>query len=98
MELKKDGFQVDVLAPEAAIYLTIKVDLAGKKTKEGLLLKDQSEVTSYLLDEARLAVVPFSAFGAPKTSSWYRLSVGTCKLQDIPEMLLKLREAMEKLS
>jgi aspartate aminotransferase len=96
--LKKEGFGVDVLAPEAAIYLTIKVDLLGKKTKEGLLLKEQSEVTSYLLNEARLAVVPFSAFGAPKTSPWYRLSVGTCKLQDIPEMLLKLREAMEKLS
>jgi aspartate aminotransferase len=96
--LKKEGFGVDVLAPEAAIYLAIKVDLVGKKTKEGLLLKEQSEVTSYLLNEARLAVVPFSAFGAPKTSPWYRLSVGTCKLQDIPEMLLKLREAMEKLS
>ena len=98
IKLKKEGFQVDVLAPEAAIYLTIKVDLVGKETKEGVLLKDQSEVTSYLLNEARLAVVPFSAFGAPKTSSWYRLSVGTCKMQDIPEMLLKLREAMEKLS
>jgi aspartate aminotransferase len=98
IELKKDGFLVDVLAPEAAIYLTIKVDLVGKTTKEGVLLKDQSEVTSYLLNEARLAVVPFSAFGAPKTSGWYRLSVGTCKMQDIPEMLLKLREAMEKLS
>ena len=96
--LKKEGFGVDVLAPEAAIYLTIKVNLVGKKTREGLLLKEQSEVTSYLLNEARLAVVPFSAFGAPKTSPWYRLSVGTCKLQDIPEMLLKLREAMVSLT
>jgi aspartate aminotransferase len=98
MELKKEGFNVDVLAPEAAIYLTIKLDLAGMKTKEGPLLKDQPEVTSYLLNEARLAVVPFSAFGAPKTSPWYRLSVGTCRLEDIPEMIGKLREAMEKLA
>jgi aspartate aminotransferase len=62
------------------------------------VLKDQAEVTSYLLNEAGLAVVPFSAFGAPKTSPWYRLSVGTCRLEDIPEMFRKLREAMEKLS
>jgi len=98
IKLKKEGFKVDVLAPEAAIYLTIKVDLAGMKTKEGMLLKGQQDVTSYLLNEARLAVVPFSAFGAPKTSPWYRLSVGTCRLEEIPEMIGKLREAMEKLA
>jgi aspartate aminotransferase len=96
--LKKEGFSVDVLAPEAAIYLTIKIDLTGKKTMEGGLLKDQADVTSYLLNEAGLAVVPFSAFGASKASPWYRLSVGTCKLEDIPEMFRKLRAAMEKLS
>jgi len=97
MELKKVGFNVDVLAPEAAIYLTIKIDLKGKKTKEGRTLKDQAEVTSYLLNEAHLAIVPFSAFGASKTSPWYRLSVGTCQLRDIPEMIRQLREAMSKL-
>ena len=96
--LKKEGFDVDVLAPEAAIYLTIKIDLKGKKTADGVVLSDQMAVTSYLLAAAGLAVVPFSAFGAAKTSPWYRLSVGTCKLQDIPEMIGKLRDAMGKLS
>lgn len=97
-QLKKDGFNVDVLTPEAAIYLTIKIDLKGKRTADGGTLEEQSDVTSYLLDVAALAVVPFSAFGASKTSPWYRLSVGTCRLEDIPEMLGKLRMAMEKLS
>ena len=96
--LRKDGFGVDVLAPEAAIYLTIKVDLKGKKDRHGKVLGDQGAVTSYLLNEAGLAVVPFSAFGASANSPWYRLSVGTCKLEDIPEMFRKLREVMEKLS
>jgi aspartate aminotransferase len=96
--LRKDGFGVDVLAPEAAIYLTIKVDLKGKKDRDGKVLGDQAAVTSYLLNEAGLAVVPFSAFGASTSSPWYRLSVGTCKLEDIPEMFRKLREVMEKLS
>lgn len=96
--LKNEGFGVDVLAPEAAIYLTIKIDLTKKKTADGVILKDQADVTSYLLNEAGLAVVPFSAFGASKASPWYRLSVGTCKLEDIPEMFRKLRGAMEKLS
>lgn len=97
VELKNSGHPVDAIAPEAAIYLTIKLDLAGKKTPEGKVIKDQSEVTAYLLNEAKLAIVPFYAFGAPKTSAWYRLSVGTCKKEDIGEMLMKLKEALEKL-
>src|SRR6187402_1274756 len=85
--LKEEGLPVDVLAPEAAIYLTIKIDLKGKTTKEGKLLEDQGDVTAYLLNEAKLAVVPFSAFGASKNSPWYRLSVGTCRIKDIDEMI-----------
>jgi aspartate aminotransferase len=96
--LKQDGYGFDVLAPEAAIYLTIKVDLKGKRTKDGKVLGDQAAVTSYLLNEAGLAIVPFSAFGASADSPWYRLSVGTCKFEDIPEMFRKLREVVEKLS
>lgn len=97
-QLKAEGFAVDAVAPQAAIYLTIKIDLAGKKTADGRLLETQSDVTAYLLNEARLAVVPFYAFGADKTSPWYRLSVGTCRKEDIPEMIATLRAALKKLS
>jgi aspartate aminotransferase len=97
MELKNEGFCVDAIAPQAAIYLTIKIDLAGKTTASGEKLSSQKDVTSYILNEARLAVVPFSAFGAHKNSPWYRLSVGTCHAEDIPEMTDQLRKAMQKL-
>jgi aspartate aminotransferase len=98
MVLKNEGLPVDAIAPEAAIYLTIKVDLAGKKTIDGKTISDQSEVTSYLLSEAGLAVVPFYAFGAGRSNPWYRLSVGTCKKEEISEMIGKLREALKKSS
>ncbi|MGI8633936.1 MAG: pyridoxal phosphate-dependent aminotransferase, partial [Segetibacter sp.] len=91
--LKKEGFKVDAVSPQAAIYLTIKVDLTGKTAKNGKVLQTQSEVTDYLLSEAKLAVVPFYAFGAETTSSWYRFSVGPCKKEEIDEMIGKLREA-----
>jgi aspartate aminotransferase len=97
-ELKKQGFNVDAIAPQAAIYLTIQIDLAGKTTAEGKKLIDQADVTAYLLDEAKLAIVPFTAFGASAKSSWYRLSVGTCKKDEIDEMLNKLKAALQKLS
>lgn len=98
IKLKTEGFAVDAVSPQAAIYLTIKVDLAGKKTAEGKKLETQADVTSYLLQQASLAVVPFYAFGASKNSPWYRLSVGTCKKEEIDEMLEKLTTALKKLS
>ncbi len=97
MALKAKGFAIDAVAPQAAIYLTIQIDLTGKKTAEGKLLSQQTDVTEYILSEAKLAVVPFTAFGANTDSSWYRLSVGTCKTSDIPVMLAQLENALEKL-
>ncbi len=97
MVLKAKGFAVDAVAPQAAIYLTIQMDLTGKKTATGKLLSLQTDVTEYILSEAKLAVVPFTAFGASADSSWYRLSVGTCKTSDIPVMLQQLQSALEKL-
>ena len=97
IQLKNEGFTVDAVTPQAAIYLTIKIDLAGKTTASGSVLTNQGDVTAYLLSEAKLAVVPFYAFGAEDTSPWYRLSVGTCKKEEIDEMLQKLREALQKL-
>lgn len=94
MQLKGEGLPVDAIAPEAAIYLTIKIDLAGKTTADGKVLADQGAVTAYILNEAKLAVVPFYAFGASRNSAWYRLSVGTCKKEEINEMTGKLGEAL----
>jgi aspartate aminotransferase len=98
IKLKKQGHNIDAVAPEAGIYLTIKFDLVGKKTEDGTILQTQADVTSYLLQYASLAVVPFYAFGASQNSSWYRLSVGTCKKEEIDEMLGKLSDALGKLS
>lgn len=98
MKLKKEGLPVDCIAPEAAIYLTIKVDAAGKKTADGKVLETQSDVTAYMLNEAGLAVVPFYAFGSSRSNPWYRLSVGTCKKEEIDEMIGKLGAALKKLN
>lgn len=98
LQLKAEGFSVDVIAPQGAIYLTLKVDLKGRTKADGTVLQSQSDVTDYLLAEAKLAIVPFYAFGASKESPWYRLSVGTCRKEEIPAFLGKLKEAMQKLS
>ncbi len=96
-QLKKEGHHIDAIVPQAAIYLTVQINLVGKKTKEGKLLDQQESVTEYILNEAKLALVPFGIFGAGKESNWYRLSVGCCKKEDIDVVINKLRSALEKL-
>ena len=96
--LKAEGFSVNAIAPMAAIYLTVQFELKGKTTADGKVLSTTEEVTSYLLSEAGLAVVPFYAFGASRTSSWYRLSVGTASIADVNEAIESLRRALSKLS
>ncbi|MBA3828522.1 MAG: aminotransferase class I/II-fold pyridoxal phosphate-dependent enzyme [Taibaiella sp.] len=94
--LRDKGFAVDAVTPMAAIYLTVKIDLKGKHAGDRVLAS-QVDVTDYLLNEAKLAIVPFYAFGADKQSPWYRLSVGTCKKEEIGQMLAKLEAALAKL-
>lgn len=97
MSLKKEGFPVHCIAPQAAIYLTVQIDLKGKSTASGNVLKNQKDVTSYLVNEAKIALVPFSAFGSSDDSTWYRLSVGTCKLEDVETIISNLRQALSAL-
>lgn len=93
--LKSKGFTVDCIPPQAAIYLTVKFDLKGMKDKSGNRLVHQSDVTSYLLHKAGLAIVPFSAFGASPDSPWYRISVGTCSsVSEIPKIMNRLEKAL----
>ena len=96
--LKAEGYKVDACEPQASIYLTLQISLVGKKTQAGEILHTQKEVTAYILDEAKLAIVPFSAFGASPQSDWYRLSVGTCRKEEIDSMLETLRLSLSKLS
>ncbi|MDT0559017.1 aminotransferase class I/II-fold pyridoxal phosphate-dependent enzyme [Ichthyenterobacterium sp. W332] len=97
-DLKSKGYSVDAIEPEAALYLTVQFDLVGKTTQNGQVLEDIKAVTSYLLNEAKLAVVPFYAFGTSLESNWFRLSVGTAKKEDISTIFKLLEEALNKLS
>lgn len=96
-ELKAGGFAVDAIDPMGAIYLTVKIDYAGKTTPNGDLLQNSADINFYLIKEAGMAMVPFSAFGTGNEVNWFRASVGGCTLKDIEEMLPRLKSALEKL-
>lgn len=96
LQFKEKGFPVDIIYPQAAIYLTLKIDFKTYKFK-GEALKTQADVSRFLLDEAHLALVPFSCFGADQDSPWYRMSVGTCKYEELESMFADLEKAFSQL-
>ncbi|MFD3002938.1 pyridoxal phosphate-dependent aminotransferase [Pontibacter toksunensis] len=96
-DLKAAGFAVDAIEPMGAIYLSVKIDIAGKTTPDGKVLGSSQDITFYVLHEAKLAIVPFSAFGSNRGLNWFRLSVGGASLEDIKASLERLQEALQKL-
>jgi aspartate aminotransferase len=95
--LKSEGLQVEAIEPQAAIYLTLKFDYKGYTTPAGDVLSTTPDITQYLLNAAKLAIVPFSAFGSSTDSTWYRASIGTCQLADIEGIISNLRTALSVL-
>jgi aspartate aminotransferase len=96
-QLKAEGFNVDAIEPMGAIYLTIKVDYTGKTTPDGTLLKTATDINSYLIKAANVAFVPFSAFGTGENINWFRASVGASTLQDIEQLVPRIKAALLQL-
>ncbi len=97
IKLKEEGYKVNAIKPQGAMYLTANLELSGMKTPAGKVLSDSESIMRYILDEAGVALVPFYAFGASTNSPWFRLSVGTSKINEIPDVLNRLKNALQKL-
>ena len=95
--LKNNGFSVDSVEPMGALYLTIKLDYIGKTKPDGKIIESSSDLVFYLIQEAGVALVPFSAFGCPKTDPWFRASVGGLSVEEIGQLFPRLEESLSKL-
>lgn len=96
-QLKSEGFSADAIKPEAALYLSVNLELKGKQTPAGKMLNSAREITDWLIDEVRVALVPFYAFGSSDELCWFRLSVGRASLDDIPKIIETLRKSLSEL-
>ena len=95
--MRSAEMDVEAIVPMGAIYLTAKFEVLGKTTPGGKILITNKDVASYILREAKIAIVPFSAFGASDSSCWFRLSVGGCSPEEIQRALPRLKDALDKL-
>ncbi|MFH1860578.1 MAG: pyridoxal phosphate-dependent aminotransferase [bacterium] len=79
--------------PSGAFYVFPNVSILCGKSFNGKPITDSSALTEFLLNEARVAVVPGDAFGAP---GYLRLSYATSD-QNIKNGLDRIEEAVAKL-
>ncbi len=89
-DLAAHGLPVEAIAPQGAIYLSVRFNFFGR-TIRGRELATNEDVRRLLLQEAGLAVVPFQAFGLKEDSGWFRISVGAVSLADIEGMFPRLK-------
>ena len=94
IDLKNQNYPIDVIIPQAAIYLTVCLPWKGKKTSE-FHLNSQEDVSKYLIDKCGIAIVPFKAFGSSSESPWYRISVGTLDEKNISDIVNSLKRGMD---
>lgn len=86
------GIQCPV--PDGAFYVFPKcTEFFGKTTPQGHVLKDDTALCAYLLEEAQVATVPGEAFGYP---GHFRISYAT-ELETLCRALTRLQKAFEKL-
>jgi aspartate aminotransferase len=86
-EMQKDGYPVEVIAPQGAIYLSVRFAIPGQSN---------DATRKLLLDRAGFAVVPFQAFGLREDSGWFRISVGAVSLAEIDAALPRVRAALPR--
>jgi len=85
--MRAEGYAVEVIAPQGAIYLSVRVAIPGQTNEETRRL---------LLTQAGFAVVPFQAFGLREDSGWFRISVGAVSLAEIDAAFPRLRAALPR--
>lgn len=88
--LKAEGFPVDSINPQGAIYFAAQFKLHGK-TVDGRAIETDEDIRMLLLERAGAAVVPFQAFGVQRDTGWFRLSAGAVSLDEIHSLFPRLR-------
>lgn len=95
--MRASGLPVEAIPPMGAIYLSARINPFGKTTPGGAVLKTNEDVRRWILDTAKIGIVPFQAFGVPEDSGWFRLSVGAASEADIADAMPRLEAALQSL-
>jgi Aspartate/tyrosine/aromatic aminotransferase len=93
---QSDGYPVDSINPQGAIYFSACFRVHGRSFN-GKRLETDEDIRALLLNQAGVAVVPFQAFGIREHTGWFRLSAGAVSMSEIQEMFPRLRALLDKI-
>ena len=93
--LKEDGYPVDSINPQGAIYFSAQFRLHGKSFG-GQRIDTDENIRSLLLEQAGAAMVPFQAFGVRGETGWFRLSAGAVSMEEINSLFPRLRSLLDE--
>jgi aspartate aminotransferase len=93
--MRRDGYPVDSLNPQGAIYFSAQFALHGA-TFDGSTLETDEDIRELLLERAGAAMVPFRAFGVRANTGWFRLSAGAVSMDEIRELFPRLRALLDQ--
>ncbi|GJG85815.1 aspartate aminotransferase [Gemmatimonadetes bacterium T265] len=96
--LRNRNLPVEAFAPAGAIYLSVRLNVLGRRTPDGQALDTNEAIRRWLLDAAGLALVPFQAFGTRTEDGWFRASVGATSVEEIAAVMPRAREALGALA
>jgi aspartate aminotransferase len=94
VEKLNDIPQINCFDPQGAFYVFPNVSGCYGKEYNGKIIKDSLDFTEFILDEAKVAVVPGVAFGS---DDHVRISYAT-SMDDIVKGIDRMTEAIQKLS
>jgi aspartate aminotransferase len=94
MALRRAGHPVNCIRPQGAIYLSLQLDLVGRRVN-GVPITTNEAIRRLLLEQAGIAVVPFDAFGLSEQTGWFRLSAGAVSVREIAEGLERVKTMLE---
>jgi aspartate aminotransferase len=97
MHLRQEGYPVDCVRPQGAMYLSLQLDLIGRSVG-GVRIGSNETLRKLMLDRAGLAMVPFQAFGLRADTGWSRLSAGAVSVREIEECLPRVRTVLDSVN
>ncbi len=93
--MRKDGYPVDSINPQGAIYFSGQFALHGASL-DGKTIETDEDIRELLLERAGAAVVPFRAFGVKANTGWFRLSAGAVSMDEILELFPRVRTLLDQ--
>lgn len=87
-QMAADGLPVEAIAPQGSVFMSVRFNVPGRSTED---------LRRLLLEKARVATIPFRAFGLADDAGWHRVSVCAAQVDALRAGLTRIRSVLASL-